>query len=359
LKNWTAAILADDNAPLVHSVSYGYQGNLHDLGCTPMQVDDIDTNFAKLAAKGISILFASGDSGSGYPNHVCENDSCGGGAKDTATDGNVTLRFPLEPDINSPLGCCITCQLFGDAGLCDAWTYDNLGIGGLCTMKGNVTKIVSAKGRISGGNIVKPPPLKLWSSWPSNSIWVTAVGSTRFQNQQVGQPEMATDQFGSGGGFSWLFDSFKDQQEAVKQYLATAPQLPPNVSFPPGGRATPDVSALGEGYQVVLNGTINSIGGTSASTPTFAAIVSLLNEARLAAGNPSMGYLNPWLYQNPSMFTDVTAGSNAFGRGPFAIKYGFNCTKGWDPVTGLGTPKFDKMLQTALAAASSTTEVVV
>lgn len=147
-----------------------------------------------------------------------------------------------------------------------------------------------------------------------------------------------------------MFPSFDDQADAVQRYLTTAPQLPPSSAFPANGRATPDVSALGEGFQIILNGTVMSIGGTSASAPTFAGIVSLLNEARLGAGKPPMGYLNPWLYQNPDVFTDVTEGSNLFGRGPFSIKYGFNCTKGWDPVTGLGTPKFDRMLSAALAA---------
>ena len=29
--------------------------------------------------------------------------------------------------------------------------------------------------------------------------------------------------------------------------------------------------------------------------------------------------------------------------------YGFNCTKGWDPATGVGTPKFGGMLAAAMA----------
>jgi len=105
-----------------------------------------------------------------------------------------------------------------------------------------------------------------------------------------------------------------------------------------------DVAALGEGYQVFVNGKLASIGGTSASTPAFAGLISLLNDARIKAGKPPMGYLNPWLYQNAGMFTDVTLGDNAYGRGPFRTPYGFNATKGWDPVTGLGTPVADKML---------------
>merc|ERR1712183_1109122 len=64
LKSWTTSILDEDNAPLVHSVSYGYQGDLSGMGCKSAHVQDVDTNFQKLAAKGITIIFASGDSGS-------------------------------------------------------------------------------------------------------------------------------------------------------------------------------------------------------------------------------------------------------------------------------------------------------
>merc|ERR1719190_307556 len=112
-----------------------------------------------------------------------------------------------------------------------------------------------------------------------------------------------------------MFSAFKDQVEAVNHYLEVASGLPPKGSFPPAGRATPDVSALGEGYQVLANGQLQSVGGTSASTPAFAGMVSLINEAHLQAGKKPMGYLNPFLYQNADAFTDVTIGTNAIGRG--------------------------------------------
>merc|ERR1719478_1338642 len=97
-----------------------------------------------------------------------------------------------------------------------------------------------------------------------------------------------------------------------------------------------------------LNGRVASIGGTSASAPAFAGIVSLLNEARAQKKKKPMGFLNPFLYQNEAAFTDITKGTNAIGRGTGPSKYGFNCTKGWDPATGLGTPIFSKLLTAAL-----------
>merc|ERR1739838_535597 len=122
---------------------------------------------------------------------------------------------------------------------------------------------------------------------------------------------------------------------------------------------TPDVAALGEGFQVLASGSVQSVGGTSASAPTFAGLVSLLNEARVKAGKPVMGYLNPWLYQYPEAFTDITVGTNAIGRGGESLgKYGFECTKGWDPVSGLGTPIFSKMVSAAMGGDASSTIVV-
>ena len=77
-------------------------------------------------------------------------------------------------------------------------------------------------------------------------------------------------------------------------------------------------------------------------------MVSLINEARLNAGKKPMGLLNPFLYQNTAAFTDITVGSNKVGRGGQKLEYGWNCSAGWDPVTGLGTPLFPKLLAAAM-----------
>eukprot|EP01051_Picozoa_sp_SAG22_P027882 SAG22_NODE_9561_length_583_cov_0.859504_1_plen_78_part_10 len=77
MKNWTSHVLADDDAPLVQSVSWGFQhgngnvGQLGDASCTPGMIENIDADFAKMAAKGISVLFASGDAGSGFVPDYC------------------------------------------------------------------------------------------------------------------------------------------------------------------------------------------------------------------------------------------------------------------------------------------------
>ena len=110
----------------------------------------------------------------------------------------------------------------------------------------------------------------------------------------------------------------------------------------------PDLLSLYGGFQVLQAGKVLNVGGTSASAPAFAGIVSLLNEARLQAGKRQLGFLNPWIYKHIASFTDIVKGSNAIGRGQYDLPYGFNCTHLYDPVSGVGTPIFDKLLDAAL-----------
>ena len=51
-----------------------------------------------------------------------------------------------------------------------------------------------------------------------------------------------------------------------------------------------------------------NVAGTSAATPTVAGLIAMANDARLNAGKPVLGFLNPFIYQNPDIFFDVTLG---------------------------------------------------
>ena len=68
---------------------------------------------------------------------------------------------------------------------------------------------------------------------------------------------------------------------------------------------------------------------------------ALLNDLRLAQGKSTLGFVNPMLYKNPGMFNDIVSGNN--GAGGSCGEKGFEAIKGWDPVTGLGTPDYKKM----------------
>lgn len=328
------------------SISYGWQGNLSKLNCVDNEVDVIDANWQKLALKGVSVLISSGDSGSGYTAGSC------GHPLPVVVQGDMLQTLHNFPGAEF---CCSISNQGHSAG----WSYVPTGSAGSgnCSLYNTVTGSSPApKGSsiLSGGKGIGPPPVvTLYPSWPASSPWVTSVGATRFVGHKIGAEEMATDQFGSGGGFSSRFDQSNApwQVEATAKYIAQGASLPkfPSASlFPAGGRGTPDVSALGEGYQVYVSGKVNSVGGTSASSPAFAGMISLINDARKQAGKPALGFLNPFLYKNADSFTDIVKGTNAIGRGNGPVPLGYAAAPGWDPATGLGTPVFSKLLAAAM-----------
>ncbi|KAJ7702544.1 hypothetical protein B0H16DRAFT_742329, partial [Mycena metata] len=83
--------------------------------------------------------------------------------------------------------------------------------------------------------------------------------------------------------------------------------------------------------------------------PAFASIIALINDCLIAAGKPVLGFLNPFIYASQSVFTDITVGHNSGTECP-ASTPAFDATTGWDPLTGVGTPLFDKLLAAALKA---------
>ena len=60
-------------------------------------------------------------------------------------------------------------------------------------------------------------------------------------------------------------------------------------------RGYPDISANGANYLVAVGAKFFRVYGTSASSPVFGSIVTLLNDARLALGKKPVGFINPVL----------------------------------------------------------------
>ncbi|KAK3321801.1 peptidase-like protein [Apodospora peruviana] len=183
--------------------------------------------------------------------------------------------------------------------------------------------------------------------FPAACPYVTSVGGTRYV-----EPEQAV--YFSSGGFSDIWSRPLYQELAVTKYLKTQLKGRWKGLYNPAGRGFPDVSAQGVRYHVYTGDRDRLVSGTSASAPLFAALVSLLNNARLAKGLPPLGFLNPWLYTiGLSGFTDIVLGGSTGCTGtdmysglptPFVPYASWNATPGWDPVTGLGTPLFDRLL---------------
>ena len=61
-------------------------------------------------------------------------------------------------------------------------------------------------------------------------------------------------------------------------------------------RGFPDVSAQGAYNAEIWGNETFGAGGTSASTPLFAGVIALVNDALLAKGKPALGFLNPLIY---------------------------------------------------------------
>ncbi|KAG6908322.1 hypothetical protein DXG01_005298 [Tephrocybe rancida] len=237
-------------------------------------------------------------------------------------------RPPFKPDINLVENTNVpedyarrTCQGFAQLGARGISVIFSSGDGGVGD--GNPDPATQTCFTNDGRNATRFVPI-----FPAA---VTSVGGTN------NVPEIAV--FFSGGGFSNYFPRPKYQDEAVRGFLNNFPKTTYKDLFNRGGRAIPDVAALGRRFRIFYQGKIISIGGTSASAPTFAAVVALLNDDRLSKGKSTLGFLNPLLYSKGlSGFNDITAGNN-----PGCGTTGFNATKGWDPVTGLGTPNFGKL----------------
>jgi len=197
-------------------------------------------------------------------------------------------------------------------------------------------------------------------SYPATSQYVVAVGATK--GPEAGQPEVAcqSDNGGiitSGGGFSTTFSQPTYQSTEVNKFLSNSTACPPKNLFASTGRGYPDVAMAGYNYNVVVGGSVYQVSGTSASAPVFAGVLALANSARFKLGKNSVGFVNPSLYNlfrsQPSLYNDVTSGNNKCcaksGLQPVCCTYGFYCTPGWDPVTGLGSVNVGRFVD-ALAA---------
>lgn len=140
--------------------------------------------------------------------------------------------------------------------------------------------------------------------FPAACPFVTSVGST----QGFG-PEVAINF--TGGGFSNFFPAPDYQTAVIAGFLETVPSDFAG-TFNESGRGYPDVALQGWNFEVVSGGTTGLVGGTSASSPTFAGVIALINDQLLAAGKPVLGFLNPFIYSTASTaFTDITIGHNS------------------------------------------------
>jgi len=186
------------------------------------------------------------------------------------------------------------------------------------------------------------------ASSPATDPLVTAVGGTLLDadgltgayNSETtwNEPQIES---ATGGGFSVNYPT---------------PVFQKNLGLP--SRGVPDVAYNAGVFTGVLAVWSTSgagpnqffrFGGTSAGSPQWAGLVALAGQLRHAR----VGYLNPQVYAlslvrpvYAALFHDITTGDNTFHGEAFGDPtiQGFPATRGWDPATGLGTPKANTLV---------------
>lgn len=231
---------------------------------------------------------------------------------------------------------------------------------------------------------------QLWfcvDRYPAVSAYVTAVGGTEFvpdanalngnascrifgnqntpfQNtscvQEAAISISIAGSITSGGGFANTsvegYSPIPDWQASVVQaYLDSG-----SYAASTGRGTTPALTSLGRGYPdisgfagnigIVVDGVSGGSGGTSASAPFLAGVISVLNSHLISAGKGYVGFLNPTLYAAHSAtqgaaFNDVIVGDiNCRGQNSpglaICCSTGYSAIPGWDPATGLGSINF-------------------
>ena len=180
--------------------------------------------------------------------------------------------------------------------------------------------------------------------YPAEDAYVTAVGGTDLRVTKAGGPwSSETAWADSGGGIS---------QDSIP--IPAWQQLAGVINTSNGGSTTlrnvPDVAAEANFdfyYCSDQSGCGGGLGGTSFAAPMWAGYMALVNEQAIANGNPALGFVNPALYNigvgssYGTDFHDITSGSNG----------GFSAVKGYDLVTGWGSPNGSGLIN-ALAGAS-------
>jgi hypothetical protein len=186
---------------------------------------------------------------------------------------------------------------------------------------------------------------------PASQPYVVGVGGTTAVS--VSQPPQeqvwndGADGGGGGGGISRLWE-----QPAWMPASANALSSKTPCNAPTGEvcRTVPDVTGFADEYTgitVYIGGGWTTIGGTSSSSPFWAAMLAEINASSTCQASTStkrgVGFASPLLYQvasNPtdyaSGFNDVTTGNNDI----YNTTHGaFKAGVGYDLASGLGSPE--------------------
>jgi subtilase family serine protease len=172
--------------------------------------------------------------------------------------------------------------------------------------------------------------------WPAASPNVVSVGGTSLTLDSSANYVSETAWSGSGGGIS-LYESMPTYQNGWTGLSS---------------RGVPDVSYVADpntGLLVVWNGYLYVFGGTSVGAPQWSALFALANQSRPKGSVAGITDVYKAAGAAPNIstanFFDITSGSNGSDTDDLAVK-------GYDLVTGLGSPVANSLVP-ALAPAAT------
>lgn len=294
---WALDFVNREHIPYVASISWGWnerdQCEIMPGGCgnltSQQYVARCNTEFMKIAARGVSLVVASGDAGSpGRTSENCEN--------------GMNPVFPGSSQWVTSVGATFLVQSNNKvppkSPLCKRYSCANGTVENVCTF--DETSWTSGSG---------------FAWWTETPKW-QALAVEEYLKRNISFPTV--------------------KQNGTQRWN-------------PRGRAYPDVSAFGHNL-LIFDGGWGGADGTSAAAPIFAGILMNLNDRLERANRPRIGFANPLLYkmfyENKNTFNDILVGnSSCTERKCCGQDFGFVATEGWDVVSGLGSPNLKEMLR--------------
>ena len=206
--------------------------------------------------------------------------------------------------------------------------------------------------------------------YPASDPYVTAVGGTTvgFALSASGNPQLPITEGGwclpnstahsadlndgaSTGGLSWFF---------------ARPSWQAGMEIPSGTmRCVPDVAAMAMGNfpgPYVFQGVTQMVSGTSQSSPIWAGLCTLINQARANAGLSPLGLLGPKIYllNGTPAFNQMTTGSSNVTDGFVTTASNGVYTVGpnYNLVTGLGSPNLGNLIAALTTQVTSAVPVI-
>ena len=215
-------------------------------------------------------------------------------------------------------------------------------------------------------------------SFPAALPEVTGVGGTQF-NEGAGNYWAATNSAVLGSALTYIPEIAWNESDSFglastgggasiflgKPAWQSGPGVPAD-----NARDVPDISLSAAGhdaYLIIFRGGLAAVAGTSASAPSLAGILALLNQYQIRQGfqaSAGLGNINPQLYRlaqsAPAAFHDITEGTNIVNclqGSPDCLtgSIGYKAGPGYDLATGLGTIDANALVKAWNQATSSVT----